>query len=111
MGDIKYSVMTKAEKRLFNAKLEEMGYENENKIYIVYGETYYGGYGSYVGLFGAFSSKDLAEKAKTKMVKELFEKNKNNDWADVTSTDDIDIYIEEIEEDKILDIELGGYAE
>lgn len=29
MGDIKYSVMTKAEKRLFNAKLEEMGYENE----------------------------------------------------------------------------------
>ena len=45
------------------------------------------------------------------MVKELFEKNKNNDWADVTSTDDIDIYIEEIEEDKILDIELGGYAE
>lgn len=111
MGDIKYSVMTKAEKRLFNAKLEEMGYENENKIYIVYGETYYGGYGSYVGLFGVFSSKDLAEKAKTKMVKELFEKNKNNDWADVTSTDDIDIYIEEIEEDKILDIELGGYAE
>ena len=29
MGDIKYSVMTKAEKRLFNAKLEEMGYKNE----------------------------------------------------------------------------------
>ena len=29
MGDSKNSVMTKAEKRLFNAKLEEMGYENE----------------------------------------------------------------------------------
>lgn len=83
----------------------------KNKVYVVYGETYYYAYGSYVGLFGVFSSKDLAEKAKTKMVKELFEKNKNNDESYVTSTDDIDIYIEEIEEDKILDIELGGYAE
>ena len=45
----------------------------KNKIYVVYGETYYYGYGSYVGLFGVFSSKDLAEKAKNKMVKKLFE--------------------------------------
>lgn len=83
----------------------------KNKIYVVYGETYYGGYGSYVGLFGVFSSKDLAEKAKTKIVKELFEKNKNDGWSDVTSIDDIHVYIEEIEKDKILNIELGGYAE
>lgn len=82
-----------------------------NKIYVVYGETYYGGYGSYVGLFGVFSSKDLAEKAKIKMVKELFEKNKNDDWAYVTSIDDIHVYVEEIEEDKMLNIGLGGYAE
>lgn len=83
----------------------------KNKIYVVYGETYYGGYGSYVGLFGVFSSKDLAEKAKIKMVKELFEKNKNDDWAYVTSIDDIHVYVEEIEEDKTLNIGLGGYAE
>ncbi len=117
MGDIKYSVMTKAEKRLFNAKLEEIGkrrvnqMEMKNKIYVVYGETYYGEYGSYVGLFGVFSSKELAEKAKIKMVKELFEKNKNDDGSYVTSIDDIEVYIEEIEEDKMLDIYLGGYAE
>ena len=83
----------------------------KNKIYVVYGETYYGRYGSYVVLFGVFSSKDLAEKAKIKMVKELFEKNKNDDWAYVTSIDDIHVYVEEIEEDKMLNIGLGGYAE
>lgn len=83
----------------------------KNKIYVVYGETYYYRYGSYVGLFGVFSSKDLAEKAKTKIVKELFEKNKNDNWTTVTSIDDIHVYIEEIEEDKILNIGLGGYAE
>lgn len=83
----------------------------KNKIYVVYGETYYGGYGSYVGLFGVFSSKDLAEKAKQEKIKELFEKNKNDGWSTVTSTDDIHVYIEEIEEDKMFNIELGGYAE
>ena len=83
----------------------------KNKIYVVYGETYYYGYGSYIGLFGVFSSKDLAEKAKTKIVEELFEKNKNDSWPTITSTDDIRVYIEEIEEDKMLNIELGGYAE
>lgn len=83
----------------------------KNKIYVVYGETYYGGYGSYVGLFGVFSSKDLAEKAKTKIVEELFEKNKNDNWTTVTSMDDIHVYIKEIEEDKMLNIGLGGYAE
>lgn len=83
----------------------------KNKIYVVYGETYYYGYGSYIGLFGVFSSKDLAEKAKNKMVKKLFEKNKNDSWPTITSTDDIHVYIEEIEEDKMLNIELGGYAE
>ena len=45
------------------------------------------------------------------MVKELFEKNKNDDGSYVTSIDDIEVYIEEIEEDKMLDIYLGGYAE
>lgn len=83
----------------------------KNKIYVVYGETYYGGYGSYVGLFGVFSSKDLAEKSKTKIVEELFEKNKNDNWTTVTSMDDIHVYIKEIEEDKMLNIGLGGYAE
>lgn len=111
LGDTKNSVMTKVEKRLFNTKLEEIGDENENKVYVVYGETYYGGYGSYVGLFGVFSSKELAEKAKQEKVKELFEENKNDDWATVSSTDDIHVYIKEIEEDRILNIELGGYAE
>ena len=83
----------------------------KNKIYVVYGETYYYRFASYVGLVGVFSSKDLAEKAKTKIVEELFEKNKNDNWADVTSTDDIHVYIEEIEEDKMVNIGLGGYAE
>lgn len=85
--------------------------EMKNKIYVVYGETYYCEYGSYIGLFGVFSSKNLAEKAKTKIVKELFEKNKNDNWTTVTSIDDIHVYIEEIEEDKMLDMVLGGYAE
>lgn len=85
--------------------------EMKNKIYVVYGETYYYKFGSYVGLFGVFSSKDLAEKAKQEKIKELFEKNKNGGWSTVTSTDDIHVYIKEIEEDKMLNIELGGYAE
>lgn len=82
-----------------------------SKIYMVFGETYYYGYGSYIGLFGVFSSKVLAEKAKQEKIKELFEKNKDDHLTDVKSIDDIHVYIEEIEENKILNIELGGYAE
>ncbi len=80
-------------------------------VYIVYGETYYIEYGSYIGLFGIFSSRELAEEAKAKITKELFEKNKDDPWSNVSSMNDIYVYIEEIEKDKVINIELGGYAE
>ena len=43
-------------------------------LYVVYGNTYYDGYGCEENIFGVYTKKDSAEAAKDLIVKELYEK-------------------------------------
>lgn len=55
--------------------------------------------------------KDAAEAAKDLVVQELYEKNVNDKWTRVENLSDVDVDILEIEADKLVEIELGGYCE
>ena len=55
--------------------------------------------------------KDAAEAAKDLVVQELYEKNVNDKWTRVERLSDVDVDILEIEADKLVEIELGGYCE
>ena len=80
-------------------------------LYVVHGNTYYDGYGYEENLFGVYTKKDSAEAAKNLVVKELYEKEIKREMSHVEDIRDIEVYILEIEADKIVDIELGGYCE
>lgn len=45
------------------------------------------------------------------MKKQLYDENKNDEWTIVEDLSDIEVGILEIEADKLLNIELGGYCE
>ena len=49
--------------------------------------------------------------AKDLVTKELYEKNVNDKWTRVENLSDVDVDILEIEADKLVEIELGGYCE
>lgn len=55
--------------------------------------------------------KDEAEAAKDLVTQELYEKNVNDKWTRVENLSDVDVDILEIEADKLVEIELGGYCE
>lgn len=55
--------------------------------------------------------KDAAEAAKDLVTQELYEKNVNDKWTRVENLSDVDVDILEIEADKLVEIELGGYCE
>lgn len=74
-------------------------------LYVVHGNTYYDGYGHEENIFGIFTEKDSAESAKDLIVKELYEKEITRGW--VSNVDNIS----DIEADKLVEIELGGYCE
>jgi hypothetical protein len=82
-------------------------------LYVVHGNTYYNdyGYGHIEKIFGVYTEKDAAEVAKDLVTKELYEKNVNDKWTRVENLSDVDVDILEIEADKLVEIELGGYCE
>lgn len=80
-------------------------------VYVVHGNTYYGGYEHVENIFGVYTEKDAAESAKDLVVQELYEKNVNYKWTRVERLSDVDVDILEIEADKLVEIELGGYCE
>ena len=80
-------------------------------LYVVHGNTYYAGYGHVENIFGIYTDKDTAEAAKDLKIKELFEKNVNDIWMCVDDISDIEVYIKEVEANKIINLELGGYCE
>ena len=56
---------------------EEKEKEKENKndkVYLVYGNTYFDGYGAYLNTFGVFSTLEEAEKVKKQKEDEYFER-------------------------------------
>lgn len=62
-------------------------------------------------IFGVYTEKDAAEAAKDLVTQELYEKNVNDKWTRVENLSDVDVDILEIEADKLVEIELGGYCE
>lgn len=80
-------------------------------LYVVHGNTYYNGYGHIEKIFGVYTEKDTAEVAKDLVTKELYEKNVNDKWTRVENLSDVDVDFLEIEADKLVEIELGGYCE
>lgn len=81
------------------------------KLYLVHGNTYYEGCGYIENIFGVYTEKDAAEAAKDLVTKELYEKNVNDKCTYVENLSDVDVDILEIEADKLVEIELGGYCE
>lgn len=82
-------------------------------LYVVHGNTYYCGYGHIENIFGIYTKKDEAEAAKDLMIKELYEKEIaiGQQMSIVEDVSDIEVEILEIEADKLVEIELGGYCD
>mgnify|MGYP003272795323 FL=1 len=80
-------------------------------LYVVHGNTCYDGYGNVENIFGVYTEKDAAEAAKDLVTKQLYDENKDNKWSIVEDLSDIEVGIVEIEADKLVGIELGGYCE
>ena len=80
-------------------------------VYVVHGNTYYDGYGHVENIFGVYTEKDAAESAKDLVKKQLYDENKNDKWPIVEGLSDIEVGVLEIEADKLVNIELGGYCE
>lgn len=77
-------------------------------LYMVHGNSYYyDSYGYVETLFGIFTKKDTAESAKDTVMKDLYNKNRNN----VDDLYDIQVDIKELETDEFVEIELGSYIE
>lgn len=83
----------------------------EMTLYVVHGNTCYNGYGHMENIFGVYTEKDAAEAAKDLVTKQLYEKNKDDKYTIVDDLSDIEVRILEIEADKLVDFELGGYFE
>lgn len=81
-------------------------------LYVVHGNTYYDGCGHIENIFGIYTKKDEAESAKDLMIKELYKKEITRVWMSVVEDiSDIEVEILEIEANKLVEIELGGYCE
>lgn len=81
-------------------------------LYVVHGNTYYDGYGHIENIFDIYTEKDVAEAAKDLIIKELYEKEiARRQMTIVENVSDIEVNILEIEAEKLVNIELGGYCE
>ncbi len=80
-------------------------------LYVVHGNTCYDGYGYVENIFGVYTEKDAAEAAKDLVTKQLYDENKDDKFTIVEDLSDIEVGIVEIEADKLVEIELGGYCE
>ena len=82
-----------------------------DKGYLVYGNTYFDGYGAYINTFGVFSTLEEAEKVKKQKEDEYFERESTVIYSYVEDRSEVEFQIMEIEIDKVIDHQLGGYAE
>lgn len=82
-----------------------------DKVYLVYGNTYFEGYGAYINTFGVFSTLEEAEKVKKQKEDEYFERESTVKYPYVEDRSEVEFQIMEIEVDKVIDQVLGGYAE
>lgn len=90
---------------------DESTEERSNKLYLVYGNTYFDEYGACINVFGIFTSMELAEIAKKNAEDRYYEAERKTSWPSVSKREEVNFEIEEINVDEEIDIELGGYAE
>ena len=85
-----------------------------NKKYLVYGDTWFEGYGAKITVFGVFDTLEQAKEAKKEKEEEYFKEELKNPYSCIESEDDkmmIEFNIHEIEVNELIDLELGGYCE
>ena len=81
-------------------------------LYVIHGNTYYDGYGHIENIFGIYTKKDDAEAAKELITKKLYKiEIARGQMSVVEDISDVEVGILEIEADKLVEIELGGYCE
>lgn len=87
-------------------------HEPGKHIFVVYGDTYFEGCGSYINLFGVFEDKQTAMKAKEDMEEKYYKDSLKSVWSngDIERSQ-IEFKVQEIPINKICNIYLGGYAE
>lgn len=81
------------------------------KKYLVYGNTWFGGYGEEIHIFGIFSSREMAEKVKKQTEDEYFERDQQSRFAELDDRSEVEFHIAEIPENTYVDETLGGYIE
>lgn len=80
-------------------------------MYLVYGNTWFGGYGEEVHIFGIFSSREMAEKVKKQAEDEYFERDQQSMFTELDDRSEVEFHIVEIPTDTYVDETLGGYIE
>lgn len=81
------------------------------EVYVVYGNTYFYGYGEYINLFGVFDTLDAAEEAFDKTRQLYFEEELKDPHTNVEKIEDVVFQIKKVKLNEIIDELLGGYAE
>ena len=84
------------------------------KLYLVYGDTWFKGYGCRENVFGIFATKEEAEIARKSAAKRLYEEEilKMSLIDAMTLTEvEMSIEISELELNQAVNIELGSYVE
>lgn len=83
------------------------------KVYLVYGDTYFDGYGSEFHLFGVFDSREKAEEVKKCKEDEFYrrEMKRKSGYRHIENRDEVEFEIKEMSVGKIDDIFVGGYVE
>lgn len=81
------------------------------KLYLVYGDTWFGGYGAYINIFGVFDTLGKAEFVKAQAEEKYFKEDQESIFSELDHRSEVEFHIKEIETNAIIDEHLGGYAE
>lgn len=81
------------------------------RMYLVYGNTWFGGYGEEIHIFGIFSSHEMAEKVKKQAEDKYFEQDQQSRFSELDDRSEVEFHIVEIPTDTYVDETLGGYIE
>lgn len=82
-----------------------------SKLYLVYGDTHFDGYGSYIHVFGIFRTREKAERVKVKKEDEYFKEDQASAFSSLSCRSEVNFTIMEVEVGVPIDECLGGYAE
>ena len=89
------------------------------KLYLVYGDTWFGGHGTDINIFGVFDTLEKAELVKVQAEEKYFKEDQESRFSELDHRSEVKFYIkeiefyyiEEIETNAIIDKNLGGYEE